>query len=164
MFSKLISLSLLFCFLQKEPQEMIIDFINSEKYSYSSFKEDIPKFALDYLGKTEKNKNKSSLFKIGDSTELKDISLTDSFIEYSDGTLSHKYTRKLNFVLYNDSTCLMSYVSNQFDVIDFIKKEKDTIKHIRYNLSVFVNNLDSLKLAFSDMEKIPYSLIINTYE
>ncbi len=165
---KLIFLSILFIVF-KEPKDKIIEFLHSENYTYSSSKKDIPKFALDYLGKTETNKdqphffrNTNSLFEIGDSTELNKINVGDCFLLYSDGTPFHKYTRKLNFVLYNDSVCLMAYIASQgFNIIDFIKKQKDTIKHIRYNSSVFVNNVDSLKLAFSDEEKIPYDLLIN---
>lgn len=166
---KLISLSILFFFIQKEPKDKIIQFLNSENYTYSSSKKDIPKFALDYLGKTEKNENQphfyrntNLLFEIGDSTELNKINVGDCFLLYSDGTPFHKYTRKLNFVLYNDSVCLMTYIASQgIEVIDFIQKQQDTIKHIRYNSTVFVENIDSLKLAFSDEEKIPYDLLIN---
>ncbi len=115
---KLISLSIFFCFIQKEPEERIIDFLNTENYNYSSSKKDIPKFALDYLGKTQSNedlpymyRNNDSIFEIGDSTELDQISLGCVIFMKADGTPEQKYRRKLNFVLYTDSTCLMAYLA-----------------------------------------------------
>jgi hypothetical protein len=169
---KLISLSIIFCFIQKEPKERIIDFLNAKNYNYSSSKKDIPKFGLDYLGKTHANedlpdiyRNNDSIFEIGDSTELNQINIGCNIFVKLDGTPEQKYRRKLNFVLYTDSVCLMTHLaSGGIEIVDFIEQKKNNVKHIRYNVGVFMNNIDSLKLAFSNDKKYLSALIINTFD
>ena len=59
----------------------------------------------------------------------------------------------------------MAYVENQgVDIIDFIQKQEDTIKHIRYNASTFVENIDTLKLVIYSKNELAKALIINTFD
>lgn len=119
-----------------KPNEAL-DFLKSRKYAFSTEKSAIPLIVIDSIGSVN-----HAPFRIGDSSDVGNINLSDLWMRGS-----AEYSRKLNFVLVGDTSCLISYVeggSGTHDVIDYIQY-KGTFRHMRYKLGPVLNDTIELR-------------------
>jgi hypothetical protein len=125
----------LFCFLtgclsSKKANNVLpnnsaaLNFVNSNKYSYTTYTKYIPDVVLDSLKQINKWK-----YGLGDSSIKADINLTDANLK------EFYYDEFLHFALVNDSICLLTYTQGgrgAHIVVDFIQY-KNKFVYLRYN-------------------------------
>ncbi len=112
-----------------------LDFLLSRNYTYSTSKATIPSIVIDSLSQINKE-----VFKIGDIYDTSKINLSDATLG------GYEYKRKLNFVLVNDSVCLLAYTEGGLgthDVVDFINY-KGKLTHTRYITTSLLNDTNKL--------------------
>lgn len=141
----LYSFLLLSCMSIKPEDKMhneVLDFLNEKKYRYSANKLDIPSAVIDSISRIN-----NVPFKIGDSTNVGQISFSDARLLEGDGKDKYEYSRKLHFVLVSDTLCLIAYTEGgvgSHNIIDYIQY-KGKYKHIRYITTEALN--DTIKLG-----------------
>lgn len=111
-----------------EMQNEILEFLKEKKHRYSANKLDIPRVVIDSFSSVN-----NSPFKIGDSTNVGQISFSDARL-LEDGKDKYEYNKKLHFILVSDTICLIAYTEGgvgTHDVVDYIQY-KGKYKHIRY--------------------------------
>lgn len=112
-------------------------FLNTHNYRYSSSKSDVPESVIDSLGKIN-----GKSFKLGDSTDADKISFSDAKIEGM-----YEYDTRLNFMLFNDTTCLLVYTEGGIgthDVVDYFRYRGKYV-HIRYTTADILSDTIQLR-------------------
>jgi len=120
---------------EKKGSEVLF-FLNSNNYNFSKSKAIIPKAVKDSLTVIDKEK-----FKIGDFSD-------NGNFNFSDVCCSNiEFNKRLNFVLLNDSVCLMVYRKGgrgSNSVVDYIRY-KGNYTHFRYTTNTELTDLKKLQ-------------------
>lgn len=103
-------ISILYHFMPKHAREIMIDFVTHENYQISTKKEDIPKFALDYLIEIID----STEFKILESEYKKEMKVKDSieYLEYKKAEA--EYLRVQDSITQAETKGIKSIKNGQF--------------------------------------------------
>jgi hypothetical protein len=119
-----------------KPNE-VLEFLQKKKFTYSELKALMPPDAVDYLSFINGSK-----FIVGDKTDSGRINLSDAHLGGS-----FEITKKLHFILYNKSICLIAYREGGFverDILEYMKYTQPK-RHIRYIPNVRID--DTIQLA-----------------
>jgi len=119
-----------------EKKSEILFFLNSNDFSFSKSKSIIPKAVKDSLTVIDKEK-----FKIGDFSD-------NGKFNFSDVCCSNtEFNKRLNFVLLNDSICLLVYRRGgrgNHNVVDYIRYKGNYV-HFRYTTNTELTDLKKLQ-------------------
>lgn len=107
----------------------VLEFLERKDFRFSLYKRDIPDEVLKFYARIN-----GGPFEFGDTNEVERINLSDLVLLNPDGSNPDLFNRRLYFILFNDSVCLLSYKQGGIGthaVIDFVKY-RGTFNHIRY--------------------------------
>lgn len=115
-----------------------LSFVNSNKFYYTTNKEDIQKPVMDSLKQFNGGK-----YYLGDSSDTNEIHLTDAGIPGP-----YRYDKFLHFALLNDSICLLVYTQGgkgAHIVVDFIQNKSQFVCS-RYKTLEKISDVRTLKV------------------